>query len=344
MTTSGDDGACGRAFMAQTGRFGFRFHVITSCWCVLPRAPPVVGRAQRYHASAGAEGGARAITKMPDEHSSYSAAMRLLHLSLLAIGLVVPSLLLGGCAPATNEDVYFGPPGSTEPDWFQPLRRTKKALAGLPFRLESFTLDSFNGRCQPQGVVCDPAHPKISIIGPGLATKEEILAKLNEAGFDAAHSAVEIMEPPIYPPAGQLPWPVSGAVVGPGVVRTGSTLNVQVQLWNLTLQHIDVAWEACTIDALILDDHNKPATYTGKTLCTQAESIAFLKPLDTTTISSRLDLTRFNPALPLVPGRYKLRVRLENLNLSLKPVFWVPGESKTVKDSTLPDVAFEIAP
>ena len=58
MTTSGNDGACGRAFMAQTGRFGFRFHVITSCWCVLSGAPPVVGRAQRRHASAGAEGGA----------------------------------------------------------------------------------------------------------------------------------------------------------------------------------------------------------------------------------------------------------------------------------------------
>ena len=58
MTTSGNDGACGRAFMAQTGRFGFRFHVITSCWCVLSGAPPVVGRAQRRHASAGAEDGA----------------------------------------------------------------------------------------------------------------------------------------------------------------------------------------------------------------------------------------------------------------------------------------------
>ena len=58
MTTSGNDGACGRAFMAQTGRFGFRFHVITSCWCVLSGAPPVVGRAQRRHASAGAMEGA----------------------------------------------------------------------------------------------------------------------------------------------------------------------------------------------------------------------------------------------------------------------------------------------
>ncbi|ULH16119.1 hypothetical protein MF271_05720 [Deinococcus sp. KNUC1210] len=261
--------------------------------------------------------------------------MRRLHLlSLCSLGL-----LLGACTLQKVSEPIDSNPNPNQRQLAQTYNKTLAALKSLRFRPDLVGMPCLN-----VAATCDPEHPDVSLFGPGLATQGEILTALRAAGFDTATSEIHVIGPPTFPPAGALPWPLSGAVVPPGSVQSGSRLTVQVRLWKLTLQRLTVFSGSATIDGLVLDSQGQPATWLGRSFFTKQGLVSTLPALGSASIYESLPLTQFNPAFPLAPGHYTLRVHLHQLHLHLDPLLWIPGESKHRGDVTLSDVPFEIVP
>lgn len=218
------------------------------------------------------------------------------------------------------------------------FRKLELALSGLPFRTGLISWSCFPPECGSE-------LPGVEVSGPGLTDAATVEHALIAAGFNPATTHAHVIPAPLFPPASQLPWPLHGAVVPPGIVSGTKPLTLQVRLTSQTFLPATVYSGSCSLDAVVLDKQGQAVTWLGQVLCLAVSIQTPLPAWGTSELTGHMDLTRFNPNFPLTPGQYTLRVQVRRVNVSLgtfgdalynlKPSDWAV---------TLPDVTFEIIP
>lgn len=175
---------------------------------------------------------------------------------------------------------------------------------------------------------CQP--PVLTVTGTASA------ADLEKAlGFRAR---IQVQGPPDLPPAPRQDQPahlgaLRAQVRVPPAAVTGRAASIAVELHNSGPLPLRGVWGLNTVEYELLTPRGEVVRFgpQGSGLLAGLSLDCPAAGLCTGGITFDLPLNRFNPALPLSPGRYALRVRLRDLEV----------DGQTVS-ATLPDVALTV--
>ena len=172
-----------------------------------------------------------------------------------------------------------------------------------------------------------------ALYGSGTVGAAEVQRLLRRAGYTIRVN-VNAAPPNVFPPASDPTWPVSAEAIEIRPQKTGSRLKVGVRLHNWTVFSQRIGWAYTALNYVLLGQHGELVSWSGDG---PRAPVAYpdiicpaLQTCDTPPIYLSLD--HFNPEMPLKPGRYTLRLRVDRVSV---------GDTLKLA-ATLPDQQFEV--
>jgi hypothetical protein len=252
-------------------------------------------------------------------------------MSLRSVAVWLALGMSWGGAQSGNSAAEGMPPGYL--DYVQACAAQHSALvaaltqARLPFDL---------GGTQPDpSLEFTPRCALTKIFSSGTMSLTALDHVLNEAGFAVALDEVTTAPPRTFPPTAGDTWPISAEAVAIAPQKTGSVLKVRINLQNWTVFRRELGWGLGSVDYILLNERGETMRWNGDGLIPAVGILGTCTPLNRCTpLSVNVPLDHFNPALPLEPGRYTLRLRVDDVGIG--------GGMKLA--ATLPDLPFQIVP
>lgn len=225
-----------------------------------------------------------------------------------------------GWAGAQSGNPAPPPPPPPVCDLTLPL--INEVLAKVPVEFEIFSSRTASS-CYPD-----------EMYGSSTVSADEIQRRLKRAGYNI-RVIVNTAPPKMFPPASGPTWPVSAEAEAIAPQRPGARLKVDMKLRNWTVFRQEVGWGSNSLNYVLLNERSEVVRWSSDAFRTLLAHPTIICPaLQTCGVPPiYLSLNHFNPDLPLEPGRYTLRLRVEDV--------FVNGSTFA---ATLPDQRFDIVP
>lgn len=182
-----------------------------------------------------------------------------------------------------------------------------EALSPLPFQAYAWGHDPQNAGL---------AFPYI--VGVGSVTPQEVAEALKLAGIEINLNRISVLGAPKLPPLLQPDSPVQAELSSAAFGRSGAPYQVAVKLTNTTPHVLEGIYGADAVNA-VLEDRTGTAVFWATMGAVSAVGYLMscppLKACDRE-LKLNFDLNRFQPRLPLEPGKYTLKVLVTSLVLS----------------------------
>jgi hypothetical protein len=245
--------------------------------------------------------------------------------------LITLLALMGGAVlaqenvPAQPHPVVMPPPSTAELQYRQTCElfstRLPEAVrqAKLPFLLLAWRIDA---ACAP--TIVDFA---------GTGDVDTLQRALAQAGLNV-QVRVSSAPPVVFPPAGGETWPLTPEVAPIPPQKMGGILEVPVRLRNMTFLNQKLFYGAGVLGYVLLNEKAEAVRWDGDGLNILVGYLGTCPALATCGLRTvKIPLDQFNADLPLPPGHYTLRLRINRLSINSLEL-----------STTLPDLPFDILP